>query len=75
MWAKIAESSEWHNIQEVRASWPSADAAGQLTVFNISGNKYRLIAYVDYVYKKVFIRAVLTHEEYDRERWKDDPWY
>lgn len=74
-WSEIAASQDWQSIIDVRASWPSADAAGHLTVFNIGGNKHRLITYIDYTYKKVFIRAILTHEEYDRERWKDDPWY
>jgi mRNA interferase HigB len=44
-------------------------------VFNIGGNKYRLITLVDYAYQKVFVRAILTHAEYDREDWKRDEWY
>lgn len=75
MWARITESTTWQSIHGVRESWPSADAVGQLTVFNISGNHYRLITYIDYAYGKVFIRHILTHAEYDRERWKDDPWF
>jgi mRNA interferase HigB len=46
-----------------------------LTVFNVGGNNYRLIAYIDYRYRKVFIRAILTHAEYNRGGWKDDDWY
>jgi len=45
------------------------------TVFNISGNSYRLIALIDYQYKEVYIRHVLTHTEYDTQDWKNDPWY
>lgn len=44
-------------------------------VFNIGGNNFRLIAYVDYKQGKVFIRAVLTHAEYDKDDWKKDEWY
>jgi len=42
-----------------------------LTVFSIGGNKYRLIAVIHYNRHKVFIRAVLTHAEYDRGNWKE----
>lgn len=58
------------------ATYPHADgvltAAGeQLTVFNIGGNKYRLIARIRYDYQLVNIRVVLTHAEYDRGKWKE----
>ena len=45
------------------------------TVFNVSGNNYRLIALVDYQYQEVYIRHILTHAEYDKQNWKQDPWY
>ena len=74
-WYKIALSSSWGNLQEVRATFSSADgvktsSGDQLTVFNICGNKYRLIARVNYQFKLVNVRAVLTHKEYDQENWK-----
>ena len=61
----------------MRRVYPHADAVtvesgGIVTVFNIGGNKYRLIAAIHYNRHKVYmyIRAVLTHAEYDRGRWK-----
>jgi mRNA interferase HigB len=75
MWTTIARKAAWVSIQQVRSDWPSADPAGKLTVFNIAGNKYRLIVYIDYRSKIIFIRHVLTHAEYSKERWKRDPWY
>ena len=48
----------------------NADAAGEFTIFNIGGNKYRLAAYIDYRTGKVFIRRVMTHEAYSKEDWK-----
>lgn len=51
------------------------DVVENFTVFDIGGNKYRLITYIDYVKNKIFIRHVLTHAEYDREQWKKDNWY
>ena len=44
---------------------------GNLTVFNIGGNKIRLIAAIHYKTQCLFIRHVLTHKEYDKENWKD----
>ncbi len=74
-WYKITSLAEWQNFVELRQVFPSADQVGNLTVFNIGGNNYRLITLVDYKYQKVFIRHVLTHAEYDKEDWKNDQWY
>lgn len=74
-WYKITALSQWHSFVEVRSCFNTADSVGQLTVFNIAGNKYRLIVYIDYQFKKVFIRHVLTHSEYDTDKWKNDPWF
>lgn len=54
----------------LRATFASADYVSGLTVFNIGGNKYRLIAAIHYNRRKVYIRHVLTHVEYDRDGWK-----
>ena len=48
----------------------TADQVGKLTVFNVGGNKVRVIAAIHYNRKRIYIRAVLTHDEYDRGRWK-----
>ena len=74
-WDKRIKLARWQNINDLRAVFSSADVVKNLVVFNIGGNKYRLIALVDYKYQKVFIRAVLTHMEYDKESWKNDPWF
>ena len=51
--------------------FPTAEKVGKLTVFNLGGNKVRLITAIHYNRRKVYIRAVLTHEEYDQNRWKE----
>lgn len=71
-WYKIIERSEYRTFAELRATFPSADLVGDLFVFNIGGNKYRLIASVHFDRGKVYIRHVLTHREYDREEWKNE---
>ncbi len=75
VWFKLTSLAEWQNFVELRDVFPSADQVGRLTVFNIGGNKYRLITFVDYTYQKVFIRHVLTHAEYDKGDWKNDTWF
>ena len=74
-WFTHVEQARWQNFAEVRRDFPAADQVKRLTVFNIGGNHYRLIARIEYEQQKVFIRAVLTHAEYDQEGWKDDDWY
>jgi len=69
-WYRIAKASRWKSLVEVQATWPSAEAVGQLTVFNVKGNTYRLIARINYLSGTLFIRAVLTHAEYDKGNWK-----
>ncbi|HIK12803.1 MAG TPA: type II toxin-antitoxin system HigB family toxin [Oscillatoriaceae cyanobacterium M33_DOE_052] len=75
-WYKQMAAANYANLAELKQTvTASADIVGNFTVFNIGGNKFRLIAFIDYQYRKVFIRAVLTHEEYDQEKWKKDPWF
>jgi mRNA interferase HigB len=74
-WNKITRLAKWQNFAELCETFSSADQVNKLTVFNIGGNKYRLITYIDYQTKKVFVRHVLTHAEYDTDRWKNDSWF
>ncbi|MBP6472494.1 MAG: type II toxin-antitoxin system HigB family toxin [Chloroflexi bacterium] len=69
-WYKIVEQSNFAGFDELRRTFPSADNVGDLIVFNISGNKYRLIASIHFNRGKVYVRHVLTHAEYDRGAWK-----
>jgi mRNA interferase HigB len=70
IWYRIAKRALWDSLEEVRQVLPTADRVGDYTVFNIKGNDYRLITLIFYRSKKVFIRDVLTHAEYDKGRWK-----
>ena len=69
-WYRIAKRLRWANLVDVRKTYPHADAVGEFTIFNISGNKYRLAPYINYRAGKVYIRHVMTHEESSREDWK-----
>jgi mRNA interferase HigB len=69
-WFRVAERALWQNLEDVRRTFASADAVEKWTVFNIKGNKYRLITEINYRFRRVYIRHVLTHAQYDQEKWK-----
>ncbi len=69
-WMQAMESNSFKHFVELKRTFGSADQVMPHTVFNISGNKYRLISVVDYVLQSVSIDCVLTHAEYSRGRWK-----
>lgn len=70
-WHRLAKRHDFSNFAELKLIFPSADQVGKLTVFNLGGNKVRLIAALQYNRKKIYIRAVLTHSEYDEGKWKE----
>ena len=66
-WYEIVEDARWQNFSDIRKDFPSADYVGnQHVVFNIAGNKFRLIVVVKYIMGYIFIRWVGTHNEYDK---------
>jgi mRNA interferase HigB len=69
-WYKIVVHSEFDSFDSLRRTFPSADKVKDLVVFNIGGNKHRLIASIHFNRGKVYIRHMLTHREYDRGAWK-----
>jgi mRNA interferase HigB len=69
----IEQGAVWRKFADVKATFGSADQVGDRVVFNLGGNKYRVIARIDYRGAKVYVRHVLNHEEYNNGRWKDDP--
>lgn len=74
-WFKVASKANWKKLLEVQAVFPSAEAVGNFTVFNIRGNQYRLIASIDYERQLIYIKYVLTHAGYSKDKWKNDPYF
>ena len=70
-WYRALKRNNPANFAELRRILPHADQVDGLTVFNIGGNKARLVAAIHYNHRKVYIRAVLTHSEYDTGKWKE----
>jgi mRNA interferase HigB len=74
-WYKVTQQAVWQSLEDVRQSFKDAEAVGNFTVFNIKGNDYRLIAGIDYERQLIYYKYFLTHAEYDKDRWKNDPYF
>ena len=70
-WYSIVNTETLSDFNELRNWFPNADLVGRRTVFNISGNKYRLIVKIIYQFQRVYIGNFLTHAEYDKNKWKE----
>jgi mRNA interferase HigB len=71
-WYRLVKKNQFANFQELHDTFGrKVDKVGDLVVFDITGNKYRLIASIHFNRQKLFIRHLLTHAEYDREAWKE----
>ncbi len=70
-WYRAMKQRNFTSFADLRTVFPAADQVGKLTVFNIGGNKVRLIAALHYNRQRVYIRAVLTHQAYDEGKWKE----
>jgi mRNA interferase HigB len=69
-WYVVVRKANWTTPIEMKRVYGNADLVGRRTVFNIAGNKYRLVARVNYISQIVFVLYVLTHSEYDKGSWK-----
>jgi mRNA interferase HigB len=66
-WFNEANVADWRNPADVKAAYRSASIVGNdRIVFNIAGNKYRLVVRINYPYRVVYVRFVGTHRQYDR---------
>ena len=66
-WYEKTEKAEWDNFAQIKKTFNSADLGGNTrVVFNIKGNSYRLVAFVLFKIKMVYIRFIGTHDEYDK---------
>ena len=70
-WYRIVKRTNFESFPDLRRTFRSADQVGKLTVFNIGGNRFRLVTYIVYAKKRIYIRDILTHTDYDRGRWKE----
>ena len=71
-WYRSVKKAEWTNFSDVRETFRHADVFRDCIIFDIGGNKYRLIAKARYQKKKVFVHFVFIHSDYDKNAWKSD---
>jgi mRNA interferase HigB len=69
-WFRAARRANGSSFAEIRESFPTADRVGNVAIFNIRHNDYRLIATADFRRRILYVKALLTHKEYDRGEWK-----
>ena len=68
-WYRVAKRAKWSSFEEVRRDFHSSDQVGSLLIFNLRGNAYRLIARVVYSTGRLYVKALLSHAEYDAKGW------
>ena len=65
-WYKVTEAADWATPADVKAAYGNASIlANHRICFNIGGNKYRLVVYLNYPYRVVYVRFIGTHVAYD----------
>jgi mRNA interferase HigB len=76
-WRLSVKAAGWANLSEVRETYPSADSVKvesgrSVTVFNVCGNDYRLLTSIHYDKQRIYTLQLLTHAEYDKNKWKKE---
>jgi len=69
-WFKSARKARWMCLADVRVPFPSADQVGRCLIFDVCHNRYRLIVRATRNWKRIYVRHVLTHNDYDKGQWK-----
>ena len=70
-WYRIVKKTDFESFSDLRIVFRRADQVNRVTIFNIGGNNYRLIVYIVYSNNRIYIRHILTHNEYNKGKWKE----
>lgn len=68
-WWKVVKAGQWSHIEECRRSLMTADQVGRCVIFDIMGNRYRLITVVSWRSQRIYVKDLFTHREYERNTW------
>ena len=68
-WYKAARHASWNNLADVRTMFPAADLVGRVLIFNVLHNELRLIVVAVFQHQRLYVKALLTHKQYDRKEW------
>ena len=69
-WYRVAKRAHWESFADVRRTFGAADFVAPYIVFDVGGNKFRLVAEINFRRRVLFIRSILTHKEYEKGAWK-----
>lgn len=74
-WLRLAMAAKWNSFASIRIDYPKADqvkveSKKTVYVFNIAGNNHRLIAAIHFNTGVVYLLRIMTHAEYDKNKWK-----
>ncbi|CRM60301.1 mRNA interferase HigB [Pseudomonas sp. 31 R 17] len=70
-WYRVIKRNAPKNFAAMKAMFPATDKVGEFHVFDIGGNKLRLIASVQYRMQRVYIKHLLDHRDYEKDKWKE----
>ncbi|MFN7925553.1 MAG: type II toxin-antitoxin system HigB family toxin [Bryobacteraceae bacterium] len=68
-WWRTVRRAEWSSLTDCRGIYRTADQVGRVLIFDILGNNYRLITVVSWRSQRIYVKALLTHNEYERNLW------
>ncbi len=71
-WLQTVEAANWRKWADVRQTYARASKTGLCVVFDVQGGSFRVIARIDYEFQAVSVLHVLTHQQYDQGKWKDE---
>ena len=69
-WTRAVRAAVWRTQADIRGHFHDSDLVGERTVFNIAKNRYRLIAYINFSARIVYIKEILSHRDYSKGQWK-----
>ena len=65
VWRRIVESRGFAGFSDIKRTFNAVDRVGKFYVFDIGGNKYRIVAAIHFDKQRLYVRHVFTHKEYD----------
>lgn len=68
-WWRVTRAAEWRHLDDCRKAFIAADQVGRCLIFDILGNRFRLITVISWRNRRVFVKELLTHREYERNTW------
>ena len=71
-WYRLVKRNNPRDFAQLKAMFQATDRVGPLHVFDIGGNKLRLIAVVHFKAQRLYIKQVLDHRDYDKGKWKEE---